>query len=191
LPDIATLGVTWKIDPHWAVTGILRLIHSSDHQQLALRIIFPGSSTPTQEILSAIPLYRGFSNAWDLRGRLVYEHSRWRLGGTLRVETAAVPKARVTAASVDGIKVEPMFSAELNLWRRLSFAVSYAFTYMLPVETGDSAFHPASASICAQVQGDLDHVACQDRRRGLARSSAAGRYTMNRHTLTLLTRLGF
>lgn len=191
LPDIATLGITWKFNSRWAATGIVRFIHSSDHQQLALRMIYPGGLAPSQERLTAIPLYRGFDNAWDLRGRVVYERPRLRLGGTLRYETAAVPKARVTAAAVDGIKLEPMFAAEMTFWRRFSFAASYAFTYMLPVSTGDSAFHPASALACAEAQGHLDHPACQERRQGLARPSAAGRYTMNRHTLTFMTRLGF
>jgi long-subunit fatty acid transport protein len=191
LPDIANVGVTWKMNPHWAVTGIIRFIHSNDHQQIALRIISPSTQTTTQGVLSTVPLFRGFNNAWDLRARLVYERSRVRIGGTVRVETSAVPKAQVTAAAVDGMKLESMLATEVTLWRRLSVTASYAFMYMLPVETGNSAFHPSSASMCAGAQGDLDTPACQERRQGLARPSAAGRYTMNRHTLTLMTRFGF
>jgi hypothetical protein len=58
-----------------------------------------------------VVLYRGFQDSFDLRGRVVYETKQFRVGGTLRLETSAVPASHVNAAAIDGTKLEPSLAA--------------------------------------------------------------------------------
>ena len=176
------------------MTGIVRYVRNGAHDRITIRILGPtnsaigGAGSPVPE---QIVLRRGFRNSWDLRGRVIYERGPLRLASTLRFETSAVPGSLLNAAAIDGPKLEPSVAAEITLWRRWRIAASYAFSWMIPRTTTDSDFDPTAASACVSADGDLDSPACQTRRLGAARPSAAGRYSMMGHSLSLMTRVGF
>jgi hypothetical protein len=113
------------------------------------------------------------------------------VGGTLRLETSAVPASHVNAAAIDGLKLEPSLAAEMRIWRQIRMSAGYAFTYMFPVDTGNSVFDPTAVSNCAAAGGDLGTPACQERMNGQARPSAAGSYHLWRQTLSVLTTFAF
>jgi hypothetical protein len=136
-------------------------------------------------------LYRGFQDSLDLRGRVVYETKQFRVGGTLRLETSAVPASHVNAAAIDGTKLEPSLAAEMRIWRQIRLSAGYAFTWMFPVDTGASVFDPTAAAACTSAGGDLSTPACQARMNGQARPSAAGTYHLWRQTFSVLTTIAF
>jgi hypothetical protein len=107
------------------------------------------------------------------------------------METSAVPVSNVNAAAVDGFKIEPILASEVSLGRHLRLEAGYALEWMLPVSVDNSVFDPSAAAACAQAQGDLRAPACQARRAGQARPTAAGRYTMLRHTLAFVATVSF
>lgn len=192
LPSTYVAGATWRSSPGWAVTGILRLVRNSAHDKITILI----ADTASQPVLgTSVPdhvvLYRGFRDSLDVRARVVYASKDFRVGGTLRFETGAVPASHVNAAAVDGNKIEPSLAAELRIWRQIRLGAGYAFTWMFPVDTGASVFDPTAADTCAAAAGDLDTPACQARLAGQARPSAAGNYRLWRHTLSVLATFAF
>jgi len=192
LPSIYNLGATWQATKNWSVTGILRWLRYGAHDKITILIAGPSSQAvlgPT--VPDHVVLYRGFQDSFDLRGRLTYETKDFRVGGTLRLETSAVPASHVNAAAIDGTKLEPSLAAEIRIWRQIRASAGYAFTWMFPVDTGASVFDPTAASACASAGGDLSTPACQARMNGQARPSAAGTYHLWRQTFSLLTTFGF
>jgi len=101
-----------------------------------------------------------------------------RLSGSLRGETSAVDANQVSPAAVDGFKIEPAVAAQVRLGSALVLSAGYAFTFMPAVTNNASVFDPSAAVTCAAAGGDLDNAACEQRRLGLARPTAAGRYTL-------------
>ena len=192
LPSIYNLGATWQFTKNWSATGIVRWLRYGAHDKITILVAGPATQTvlgPT--VPDHVVLYRGFQDSFDLRGRLAYETKSFRVGGTLRLETSAVPASHVNAAAIDGTKLEPSVAAEMRIWRQIRMSVGYAFTWMFPVDTGTSVFDPTAAATCASAGGDLSTPACQARMNGQARPSAAGTYHLWRQTLSVLTTFGF
>ena len=192
LPSIYNLGAKWQVAKNWYVSGMVRWLRYGEHDKIT--ILVAGPATPTalgSSVTDHMVLYRGFQDSFDLRGRVVYETKQFRIGGTLRLETSAVPASHVNAAAIDGLKLEPSLAAEMRIWRQIRLSAGYAFTWMFPVDTGTSAFDPTAASVCASAGGDLSTPACQARMNGQARPSAAGTYHLWRQTLSVLTTFGF
>lgn len=188
LPSIYSLGSSWQASRHWSVTGMVRWLRYGGHDKVSILVSGPGS----QEVLGNtapdhVVLYRGFVDSLDLRGRVVYEDKPFRASGTLRLETSAIPASHVNAAAIDGTKLEPSVAAEMRIWRQIRLGASYAFRWMLPVDTGTSAFDPTAAAACNDAKGDLATPACRARMNGQARPSAAGTYHMWQQTLTVYT----
>ena len=183
LPDMATLGVTWRASRvDW--TGMARWMRYSMHQNTTLRIAGP-------DLRQELTLFRGYRDNLDVRARaLVSIGQRWRLGGTLRAETTAVSASHVTAASVDGLKVEPMLAAEVRLG---PFRLSAAYSLLLipNVKVERSVFDPRAALECSAQGHDLSSAPCQVRGMGAARSTGTGRYRLLQHGLSLATTLFF
>jgi long-chain fatty acid transport protein len=192
LPSIYNLGARWQIAKNWYASGIVRWIRNGAHDKITILVAGPSSQTVLgSSVPDHVVLYRGFQDSFDLRGRLVYETKQFRIGGTLRLETSAVPASHVNAAAIDGLKLEPSLAVDMRIWRQIRMSAGYAFTWMFPVDTGTSVFDPTAASACASAGGDLSTPACQARMNGQARSSAAGTYHLWRQTLSVLTTIGF
>ena len=192
LPSIYTLAATWKTRGPWSFTGIARWLRYGAHDEISVLVAGPPAQTALgTSIPDHLVLYRGFQDSFDLRGRIVYEAKHFRAGGTLRVETTAVPASHVTAAAIDGLKLGPQLAFEMRVWRQVRMSASYSFTYMFPVDTGASVFDPRAASACADAGGDLGNPACQARRRGQARPTATGTYHLWRQALSVYTSVGF
>jgi long-chain fatty acid transport protein len=192
LPSIYNLGARWQVAKNWYVSGMVRWLRYGAHDKITILIAGPtsqpllGSTVPDHVVL-----YRGFQDSFDLRGRVVYETKQFRIGGTLRLETSAVPASHVNAAAIDGLKLEPSLAVDMRIWRQIRLSAGYAFTWMFPVDTGASAFDPTAASACTSAGGDLNTPACQARMNGQARPSAAGTYHLWRQTLSVLTTIAF
>jgi len=192
LPSIYNLGATWQATKNWSATAIVRWLRYGALDKITILVAGPSSGTALGSSLpDHVVLYRGFQDSIDLRGRVVYETKQFRVGGTLRLETSAVPASHVNAAAIDGTKLEPSLAAEMRIWRQIRMSAGYAFTWMLPVDTGTSVFDPTAASACTNAGGDLSTAACQARMNGQARPSAAGSYHLWRQTFSLLTTIAF
>jgi long-chain fatty acid transport protein len=192
LPSIYNLGATWQTTKNWSVTGIARWLRYGAHDNIAILLSGPPDKTALGSSLpDHVVLYRGFQDSFDLRGRVVWENKQMRVGGTLRLETSAVPAANVNAAAIDGTKLEPSVAVEMRIWRQIRMSAGYAFLWMFPVDTGTSVFDPTAASTCASASGDLNSPACQARMNGQARPSAAGNYRQWRQTLSVMTTFAF
>ena len=121
----------------------------------------------------------------------MYEAKHYRLSGTLRFETSAVPASHVSAAAIDGLKIEPSIAAEMRVWRQVRLSIAYAVGYMLPVDTGTSVFDPQANRACVAAGGELTDPACRARMEGRARPSAAGTYHLWRQALSVYTSFRF
>jgi long-chain fatty acid transport protein len=192
LPSIYNVGATWQATKNWSVTGIVRWLRYGAHDKVEILLSGPPTLTALgTSVPDHVVLYRGFQDSVDLRGRVVWEDKQMRLGATLRLETSAVPAANVNAAAIDGTKLEPSVAFEMRIWRQIRMSAGYAFLWMFPVDTGPSVFDPTAASTCAATGGDLGSAACQARRNGQARPSAAGTYRQWRQTLSVMTTFAF
>jgi len=192
LPSIYNLGATWQADKNWSATAIVRWLRYGAHDKITILVAGPSSGTALgSSVPDHLVLYRGFQDSLDLRGRVVYETKQFRVGGTLRLETSAVPASHVNAAAIDGTKLEPSLAAEMRIWRQIRLSAGYAFTWMFPVDTGASVFDPTAAAACTSAGGDLSTPACQARMNGQARPSAAGTYHLWRQTFSVLTTIAF
>jgi hypothetical protein len=192
LPSIYTLGATWQLNAHWSATGIVRWMRNSAHDKVTVLLSGPSSQPALGDsVPDHVVLYRGWRDSFDLRGRAVYTNKHFRMSGTLRLETSAVPNGHVNAAAIDGLKLEPQVAVEMRVWRQIRLSVSYALAYMLPVDTGGSVFDPQAVSTCAASGGELSTPACRARQLGQARPSAAGSYTLWRQALSVHTSFGF
>jgi long-subunit fatty acid transport protein len=183
LPDMATAGVTWNT-PRWSLHGMGRWIRYSKHRDLDVRVAGSG-------LRQEMTLYRGYRDNLDVRARLQWSPGpRWRLSGTIRGETSAVSAEDVSAASVDGLKLEPMIAAEVKAgFFRLSAA--YSFLIIPEVRVDRSRFDPGAALACSATGNDLTTPGCQLRSLGAARSTTVGRYGLQQHALYLATTLSF
>ncbi len=191
LPSIYSLGSSWQASRRWSVNGMVRWLRYSGHDKVNILISGPGSQQVLGQIVpDHVVLYRGFADSLDMRGRVVFDNKHFRASGTFRVETSAVPRSHVSAAAIDGTKLEPSIAAEMHLWRQIRIGASYAFRWMLPVDTGTSVFDPSAAATCEAARGDLTTPACRARMDGQARPSAAGTYRMWQQTLTVYTTVG-
>jgi len=192
LPSIYNLGATWQATKNWSVTGIARWLRYGAHDKIVILLSGPpGQTALGSSIPDHVVLYRGFQDSFDLRGRVVWENKQMRVGGTLRLETSAVPATNVNAGAIDGTKLEPSVAVEMRIWRQIRMSAGYAFLWMFPVDTGTSVFDPTAASTCANASGDLSTPACQARMNGQARPSAAGTYRQWQQTLSLMTTFAF
>ena len=192
LPSIYNLGATWQVNKNWSATAIVRWLRYGALDKITILVAGPSSGTTLgSSVPDHVVLYRGFQDSLDLRGRVVYETKQFRVGGTLRLETSAVPASHVNAAAIDGTKIEPSLAADMRIWRQIRLSAGYAFTWMLPVDTGTSVFDPTAAAACTNAGGDLSTPACQARMNGQARPSAAGTYHLWRQTFSVLTTIAF
>ena len=192
LPSIYTLGATWTANEHWSATGIVRWLRYGAVDNITVLVSGPAASPVLgTTVPDHIVLYQGFRDSFDLRGRAAYEAKHYRLAGTLRLESSAVPASHVNAAAIDGWKLEPQVAGEFRVWRQVRLTAAYTFTYMFPVDTGASVFNPQAATACAAAGGDLTTPACQARMNGQARPSAAGTYHMWRQAVSVFTSFGF
>lgn len=192
LPSIYNLGASWQATKNWSVTGIVRWLRYGTHDKVTILLAGPAEQTVLgTQVPDHVILYRGFRDSVDLRGRVVWENRALRVGGTLRLETSAVPAANVNAAAIDGTKLEPSVALDMRVWRQIRLSAGYAFLWMFPVDTGASVFDPTAASTCAGSGNDLNTAACQARMKGQARPTAAGTYRLWRHTLSVSTTFAF
>lgn len=188
LPSIYSLGASWQLSRNWSITGMGRWLRYGGQDKITILLAGPSAQQTLGTMLpDHIVMYRGFVDSFDVRGRLVFDRKPLRLSATFRVETSAVPPSHVDAAAIDGTKLEPSVAAEMHLWHRIRIGASYAFLWMLPVQTGDSIFDPTAVSACAAAGGDLSAHACQQRLNGQALPSAAGTYHLWRQTLSVYT----
>jgi long-subunit fatty acid transport protein len=192
LPSIYTLGASWQASQHWSVAGMVRWLRYGSNDKVTILVSGPAS----QPLLGTrlpdhIVMYRGFVDSVDIRGRVSYETKPFRASGTLRLETSAIPASHVNAGAIDGTKLEPSLAAEMRIWRQIRLGASYAFMWMLPVDTGTSVFDPTADAACTNANGDLGSPGCQARMNGQARPSAAGTYHLWRQTLSVFTTIGF
>ncbi len=191
LPSIYTLGASWQVARYWSLTGIARWLRYGGSDNITIVLSGPAAQPMLGTVLpNQMVLYQGFVDSFDLRARLAYATKDFRVGGTFRVETSAVPPANVNAAAIDGTKLEPSLAADVHIWRQTRLGVSYAFLWMLPVATGASVFNPAAVAACNAAGGDLTNPACQERMNGQAQPSAAGTYHLWRQTLSVYTTIG-
>ncbi len=182
LPDIYTVGVTWQATQQMALTGIVRYLTYSRHEDVSMRLVGPPNAFATRGLTERMVLHRGFRDVIEARVRAVRDLAwRTRLSATLRAQSSAVPASRLNAAAVDGPTLEPSLAAEVRLGTSVRLTAGYAFAFTFPVDSGDSVFDPGAATACADAGGDLDLPACRARRAGSARPGAAGEYGMIRH----------
>jgi long-subunit fatty acid transport protein len=193
LPDIFTAGVTWHVTPRLAVTGILRWLTFSRHDQIGIRIVGPASGgLRTAGLPERIVLHRGFQDVIEGRVRVEHEVTPWlRLGAALRADTGAVAPTHLSPAAVGGPVLEPAGMAELRVGGWLRLTAGYAFTVMPSTDTGPSVFDPTAATACAMAEGNLLDPHCVKRVAGAARPTAAGSYGLTQHTATLTATFRF
>jgi hypothetical protein len=145
LPDIVIGGVTWYIRSGLALTAIVRWLRLHVHDSIDIRLT--GLTLDASGIPQRVTLYRGFQDVLDARVRVAYWwHERVRVGGMLRLETAALEARAVSPGDVDALKLQPVALAEVRLGKRFWLGAGYGLTIMPSVTVNDSSSFPSPLS---------------------------------------------
>jgi len=184
LPDTITAAVAWHPSPGWELAAIGRmLIFPGGNDAVDIRLT--GTALAEAGVPAHIVLHRGYRTLVDSRVRAaVWLSQRLRLGAGFRFEGSALRDGDISAAAVDGRKIQPTAMLLLRVAKVFWLGAGYGFTYMFPV-TSSGSFNPQAASGCTMAGGDLTSHDCQLLREGLARPTSSGRYTSSRHDFTL------
>ncbi len=187
LPDTLTAGLDLRLAEGWLVGGVVRWLNLSRHEAIRIRVVGPASSSLRALALpEELVLYRGLRDVFDVRLRAVHRLRDWiEIGAVLRGESAAVRSEDLSAGFVDGAKIEPALAVRLRIGSGFSLSAGYAFTFVPGREVDRSAFDPGVEGACVQVGGDLASEPCRKRQAGLGRPSAAGRYRLHTHNMSL------
>lgn len=182
LPQMVLGGLRLRLRDDTDLVAGFRWIDLSTHDRIEVRLWGPEVSAAGMP--EWITRYRGLVDvvSFDVGVEHVLS-DKIRLGSALRFETSGVDADRVAAHQVDGNKLELAAGAELALSPSWALTLGYAFTYMLPVDTGDSAYTPSALQACADASYDLD--VCTPVREGRAVPTAAGDYGRMTHQVTI------
>jgi hypothetical protein len=66
-----------------------------------------------------------------------------------------------------------------------TLTAGYAFTFIPSIQVSRSVFDPNAEAACQQMGEDLASTPCRKRQSGEARPTAAGRYGLHTHSLSL------
>jgi long-subunit fatty acid transport protein len=186
LPDTLIAGYTFHFNDRVDLGGVLRWMNLSRHEAIDVRVIGPAANGLRPHGLpEQILLHRGYRDSIDLRARATLRlGERVLVSATLRGETSALAPEEVSPAGVDGWKLEPALAVRVRIVGGLALSAGYAFTFMPSVTNDASVFDPGAAVTCAAAGGDLGNPACEQRRLGLARPTAAGTYSLSTHAFS-------
>lgn len=182
LPMMVLVGLRLALRERTDLVAGFRWIDLSTHDRIEVRLW--GTEVSAAGVPEWITRYRGLEDVVSVDAGV--EHTlaaRVRLGGALRFETSGVQPGRVAAHQVDANKLEVAGGAELAISPSLALTLGYAFTLLLPVDTGTSAYTPSSLAACDAADHDLD--VCTPVREGRAVPTAAGHYERMTHQLTV------
>jgi long-subunit fatty acid transport protein len=187
LPDTLTGGFTYYLNPRVDLGLVFRWLNLSQHDAIRIRVSGPATGgLRSHGLPEQVVLFRGFQDTYDLRARAMLRvGERILIGAGLRAETSAVPADALSPAAVDGFKLEPSLAAQVRATSWLLLTAGYAFTFVPAVSTGRSLFDPTTEIACEQAGGDLGTEACKKRQVGQARPTAAGRYSLSTHSVSL------
>jgi hypothetical protein len=187
LPDTLTAGLDFPLGRRWLVGGIFRWLNLSRHDAVRFRVVGPAGGGPRSLGLpEQIVLHRGLRDVYDLRARAVFRlGERVQLAAVLRGESAAVRSELVTPGFVDGAKLEPALAARIRVASGFTLTGGYAYTFIPSLDVSHSVFDPGAEAACRDAGGDLGTEPCRKRQAGLARPTAAGRYTLHTHSVSL------
>ena len=175
LPDVVIGGVTWYIRSGLALTAMVRWLGLHVHDRIDIHLT--GLTLDAAGIPQRVSLYRGFQDVLDARVRVAYWwRERVRVGGMVRLETAALEARAVSPGDVDALKVQPVVMAEVRIGKRFWLGAGYGLTIMSSVTVNDSAFDPQFSIGCVAAGGNLNVDDCRARQNGAARPTAAGTY---------------
>jgi long-subunit fatty acid transport protein len=174
VPDIIHVGVRIEVTPRFDLESWARWVHYSE--RAALDVTLQGSQI-AKALVPQQQLYdRGLQDAFgvELSGRWKLGE-RWRLAPSLFFETSAVDKSAVSAATLDGPKIDAALTAE---WRPIRWLVVGANAGATAYVIGEvkSRYNPRALAACADAAFSLD--ACTSTTAGQGLSSASGNYTL-------------
>jgi hypothetical protein len=131
---------------------------------------------------------RGFQDPFAMWAGLeqVDAGERWRFGGRLGFETAALPDERTSPLTVAPFSLTLDLGVQLRVpSSSLALQLSYGLQYFLPVEVNSSAYDPQDRIRCIENGFDYSSAACAAVRGGYAIPTAAGRYERIEHAIRL------
>jgi long-subunit fatty acid transport protein len=183
LPDTLMAGFTYHLTDRVDLGFVLRWLNLSHHESMDIRVVGPATDgLRTHGLPETIVLHRGFRDTVDLRARAIVRlGERVLVSAGLRGESSALRAEDVSPAAIDAAKIEPALAAQLRIAGALVLSAGYAFTFMPSVSTGAGVFDPGASVTCDAAGGDLGNSACDKRSQGLARPTAAGRYSLYTH----------
>jgi hypothetical protein len=189
LPHSVHGSLRGRIAPGLDLTVGLRLESLSRVQQFDVRTFGVG--------LTGIPEWqprpRGLDNVYSAVAGVeqVDSGQRFRAGGRLGVETAAVPAERISPTQVDGLAITADAGAQLRVLPSLVIQVTYGASWYPEVTADPGAYDPRFATQCAASGYDYETPACAAVRAGYAIPTAAGSYRRFSHAARLALRYDF
>lgn len=182
LPFVGRFGLRRPIFGSWNLLLHATWTRSSVQQAIDVRFF----EKLRDDIPEWLVRHRGFQDVVAVEvGFEQPEATRFRLGGRARFESSLVPPGKVTAATIDGPKLELSAGAELRLSTRWALVGSYTFSFMLPQTNDPGEYSPRAAIDCTASGYDLTTPACTAVREGRAIPTAAGKYGRLGNSLSL------
>lgn len=113
---------------------------------------------------------------------------RWRLGGRIGFETAAVDADKTSPMAIAPTSVTADLGAQLRLTPAIVVQLMYGLQYFPTVDVTQSAFDPRDRIACIDSGFDYSTSACEATRLGYAIPTAAGDYGRIEHSFRLAIR---
>ncbi len=181
LPQRWQLGARGPVLPDYDFVGTIAWYQLGRHESYDVRMF--GGDLVDAGVPDVFPRFRGFNDVFALDAGLEGRTARpLRLGGRVRIETAAVDATRISAKQVEGFNVTIAGGAELRLRDSFALTAGYALSWYPPVTADPSAFDPGVQVACVDDNFPLDE--CAAAADGLGIPTAAGEYRRMRHTFT-------
>jgi long-subunit fatty acid transport protein len=180
LPDILQAGVRVEVTPRIDVEGAVRWVHYGSRAQLDVSLQGGDLGLLATSRAAAVPpefrLDRGLQDAWGLETSARFQVSGpLRLSPSLFFETSAIESSAVSAAAIDGPKVDLALTGE---WRPVRHLVVGAHVGGTAYVLGDvhSRYDSRAEAACVDAHYALE--ACGQSLNGSALPTASGHYTL-------------
>ncbi len=142
--------------------------HTDQEVQVERRLLEPGLYTRPLSAQTAFAVTLGIRQYFQ----------RVTLGQELLYESPRAQSGTISAANIEGHKLDLSLSLRAALSKRLSLVLSVGATWMLFAPDTGQSFDPSMVEVCRQTGYDVTSAACDAVQHGLAIPTAAASYTL-------------
>lgn len=183
LPDIFSLGLTWKLNHDLLLSFQSRWYLYHRHSKLDIRL--SGAELREHELIPRqIVHYRGFQDSFSFEIGGEYKiNSKWSIQFALMVESSAIPTHALTPIAIDGWKLDSFIASHYRFTKNFSIGIGYNLIWIPKMDVNNTAFNPQTLVDCVDNKFNIDLESCQAALEGKGLAGANGNYQELSHRL--------